>query len=75
MSVSQNNDQEINVWILFGFPASRNTPCVTKPKPFVWVTKWVDYSNKYGFGYQLSNQNVGVLFNEGTHLSLCDQRR
>ncbi|KAB5579645.1 hypothetical protein PHYPO_G00197370 [Pangasianodon hypophthalmus] len=55
--------------------ASRNTPCVTNTKPFVWVTKWVDYSNKYGFGYQLSNQNVGVLFNEGTHLSLCDQRR
>ncbi|XP_053361823.1 serine/threonine-protein kinase PLK3 isoform X1 [Clarias gariepinus] len=54
---------------------SRNNPCVTKPEPFVWVTKWVDYSNKYGFGYQLSNQNVGVLFNEGTHLSLCDQRR
>ncbi|XP_066536928.1 serine/threonine-protein kinase PLK3 [Hoplias malabaricus] len=59
-----------------GMPtASRNPPCLTKPKPFVWVTKWVDYSNKYGFGYQLSNQNVGVLFNEGTHLSLCDQRR
>ncbi|KAK2861065.1 hypothetical protein Q7C36_005231 [Tachysurus vachellii] len=55
--------------------ASKNGACVTKPKPFVWVTKWVDYSNKYGFGYQLSNQNVGVLFNEGTHLSLCDQRR
>ncbi|XP_046708507.1 serine/threonine-protein kinase PLK3 isoform X2 [Silurus meridionalis] len=55
--------------------ASTNTPCVSKPTPFVWVTKWVDYSNKYGFGYQLSNQNVGVLFNEGTHLSLCDQRR
>ncbi|XP_058250840.1 serine/threonine-protein kinase PLK3 isoform X2 [Hemibagrus wyckioides] len=55
--------------------ASKNKACVTKPKPFVWVTKWVDYSNKYGFGYQLSNQNVGVLFNEGTHLSLCDQRR
>uniref|UniRef100_A0A3B4DZQ9 Serine/threonine-protein kinase PLK n=1 Tax=Pygocentrus nattereri TaxID=42514 RepID=A0A3B4DZQ9_PYGNA len=54
---------------------TRNPPCLTKPKPFIWVTKWVDYSNKYGFGYQLSNQNVGVLFNEGTHLSLCDQRR
>uniref|UniRef100_A0AAR2L9N7 Serine/threonine-protein kinase PLK n=1 Tax=Pygocentrus nattereri TaxID=42514 RepID=A0AAR2L9N7_PYGNA len=53
--------------------ALRNPPCLTKPKPFIWVTKWVDYSNKYGFGYQLSNQNVGVLFNEGTHLSLCDQ--
>uniref|UniRef100_A0A671PWE1 Serine/threonine-protein kinase PLK n=1 Tax=Sinocyclocheilus anshuiensis TaxID=1608454 RepID=A0A671PWE1_9TELE len=55
--------------------ASRNPPCLSKTKPFIWVTKWVDYSNKYGFGYQLSNQNVGVLFNEGTHLSLCDQRR
>uniref|UniRef100_A0A8C1FLQ9 Serine/threonine-protein kinase PLK n=1 Tax=Cyprinus carpio carpio TaxID=630221 RepID=A0A8C1FLQ9_CYPCA len=52
-----------------------NPPCLSKTKPFIWVTKWVDYSNKYGFGYQLSNQNVGVLFNEGTHLSLCDQRR
>ncbi|KAJ8274341.1 hypothetical protein COCON_G00089660 [Conger conger] len=55
--------------------ASRNPPCPSRPKSFVWVTKWVDYSNKYGFGYQLSNQNIGVLFNEGTHLSLCDQRR
>ncbi|KAK2900819.1 hypothetical protein Q8A67_008934 [Cirrhinus molitorella] len=55
--------------------ASRNPPCLSKTKPFIWVTKWVDYSNKYGFGYQLSNHNVGVLFNEGTHLSLCDQRR
>ncbi|XP_030630323.1 serine/threonine-protein kinase PLK3 [Chanos chanos] len=55
--------------------ASKNPPCLSKPKPFIWVTKWVDYSNKYGFGYQLSNKNIGVLFNEGTHLSLCDQRR
>ncbi|KAG5847685.1 serine/threonine-protein kinase PLK3 [Anguilla anguilla] len=55
--------------------ASRNPPYLSRPKSFVWVTKWVDYSNKYGFGYQLSNQNIGVLFNEGTHLSLSDQRR
>uniref|UniRef100_A0A8C8CAF1 Serine/threonine-protein kinase PLK n=1 Tax=Oncorhynchus tshawytscha TaxID=74940 RepID=A0A8C8CAF1_ONCTS len=55
-------------------PATRNPPCLSRPKSFIWVTKWVDYSNKYGFGYQLSNQNIGVLFNEGTHLSLCDQR-
>uniref|UniRef100_A0A670XTK3 Serine/threonine-protein kinase PLK n=1 Tax=Pseudonaja textilis TaxID=8673 RepID=A0A670XTK3_PSETE len=37
---------------------------------FVWVSKWVDYSNKYGFGYQLSNHSIGVLFNDGTHMSL-----
>uniref|UniRef100_A0A674P0M0 Serine/threonine-protein kinase PLK n=1 Tax=Takifugu rubripes TaxID=31033 RepID=A0A674P0M0_TAKRU len=54
--------------------ANRNPPCLSRPQFFLWVTKWVDYSNKYGFGYQLSNQSVGVLFNEGTHLSLCDQR-
>uniref|UniRef100_A0A669CX90 Serine/threonine-protein kinase PLK n=1 Tax=Oreochromis niloticus TaxID=8128 RepID=A0A669CX90_ORENI len=54
---------------------NRNPPCLSSPQSFLWVTKWVDYSNKYGFGYQLSNQNVGVLFNEGTHLSLCDQRK
>lgn len=35
-----------------------------------WVTKWVDYSNKYGFGYQLADNTVGVLFNSGTHMSL-----
>uniref|UniRef100_A0A8C9XAE7 Serine/threonine-protein kinase PLK3 n=1 Tax=Sander lucioperca TaxID=283035 RepID=A0A8C9XAE7_SANLU len=47
----------------------------SRPQSFLWVTKWVDYSNKYGFGYQLSNQSIGVLFNEGTRLSLCDQRK
>uniref|UniRef100_A0A8D3CM52 polo kinase n=1 Tax=Scophthalmus maximus TaxID=52904 RepID=A0A8D3CM52_SCOMX len=56
-------------------PATRNPPCLSRPQSFLWVTKWVDYSNKYGFGYQLSNQSIGVLFNEGTHLSLCDQRK
>ena len=30
----------------------------------VWVRKWVDYSNKYGLGYQLSDGSVGVLFND-----------
>uniref|UniRef100_A0A8C2WIN9 Serine/threonine-protein kinase PLK n=1 Tax=Cyclopterus lumpus TaxID=8103 RepID=A0A8C2WIN9_CYCLU len=40
-----------------------------------WVTKWVDYSNKYGFGYQLSDYTVGVLFNNGTHMSLLPDRK
>ncbi|XP_034038858.1 serine/threonine-protein kinase PLK3 [Thalassophryne amazonica] len=55
--------------------ATRNPPCLSRPQSFLWVTKWVDYSNKYGFGYQLSNRSIGVLFNEGTHLSLCDKRK
>ncbi|BAO37892.1 Cell cycle serine/threonine-protein kinase cdc5/MSD2 [Kluyveromyces marxianus] len=37
------------------------------------VTKWVDYSNKHGFAYQLSTDDIGVLFNNGTTvLKLAD---
>ena len=36
----------------------------------LWVTKWVDYSNKYGFGFQLSDKSVGVLFNDTTRMLL-----
>ncbi|XP_064424621.1 serine/threonine-protein kinase PLK2 [Latimeria chalumnae] len=37
--------------------------------PLLWVIKWVDYSNKYGFGYQLSDSSTGVLLNDGTHIT------
>lgn len=37
-------------------------------QPLFWVSKWVDYSDKYGFGYQLCDEGVGVLFNDGTKL-------
>jgi len=32
----------------------------------VWVTKWVDYSSKYGLGYLLSDMSAGVFFNDST---------
>ncbi|ELT98162.1 hypothetical protein CAPTEDRAFT_160517 [Capitella teleta] len=38
--------------------------------PIFWVSKWVDYSDKYGLGYQLSDNSVGVLFNDSTRLIL-----
>lgn len=28
------------------------------------ISKWVDYSNKYGFSYQMNNDDIGVLFND-----------
>lgn len=35
------------------------------------ISKWVDYLNKYGFSYQLTNDDIGVLFNdENTFLKL-----
>jgi cell cycle serine/threonine-protein kinase CDC5/MSD2 len=39
----------------------------------VWVTRWVDYSNKYGLGYQLSNGTVGVLLNDLGRLLLVPE--
>ena len=36
----------------------------------LWISKWVDYSNKYGLGYQLSDGTVGVLFNDSTKMML-----
>lgn len=38
--------------------------------PVFWVSKWVDYSDKYGLGYQLCDTSVGVLFNDSTRLLL-----
>ena len=39
-------------------------------KKDVWVTKWVDYSNKYGLGYMLNNGLIGVYFNDNTKMLL-----
>ncbi|KAK3089007.1 hypothetical protein FSP39_000092 [Pinctada imbricata] len=41
----------------------------------VWVTKWVDYSNKYGFGFQLSNDVIGVLFNDTSRIVMSPDGR
>ncbi|KHJ89049.1 POLO box duplicated region [Oesophagostomum dentatum] len=38
--------------------------------PIFWVSKWVDYSDKYGIGYQLCDNSVGVLFNDSSKLVL-----
>lgn len=38
--------------------------------PFVWISKWVDYTDKYGVGYQLCDNSLGVFFNDVTHLIL-----
>lgn len=34
----------------------------------MWVTKWVDYSSKYGLGYLLSDLSAGVFFNDSTKI-------
>lgn len=59
----------------FPLPLADDLPKENLGSSFQWVTKWVDYSNKYGFGYQLSDHTVGVLFNNGTHMSLLADKR
>jgi len=38
----------------------------------VGVTKWLDYSNKYGLGYELASGALGVLFNDLSKLMLAE---
>ncbi len=46
-----------------------------KVVPMVWISKWVDYSDKYGFGYALCDESIGVVFNDLTKLlMLSDQQ-
>ena len=37
------------------------------------VSKFVDFSSKYGLGYKLSNGNYGVLFNDSTKIVTVSQ--
>ncbi|KAG7332635.1 hypothetical protein KOW79_004469 [Hemibagrus wyckioides] len=55
-------------------PTAEKLPKASGCSSMQWVTKWVDYSNKYGFGYQLADNTVGVLFNSGTHMSLLGDK-
>ncbi|KAI3645799.1 hypothetical protein MP228_008727 [Amoeboaphelidium protococcarum] len=50
----------------FGVPSSSS---ITAPK--VFISKWIDYSNKYGLGYQLTNGSIGVHFNDSSSIILA----
>ncbi|CAL1535570.1 unnamed protein product [Lymnaea stagnalis] len=53
---------------------SRNNPAPMTYE-ITWVTKWVDYSNKYGFGFQLSSDALGVLYNDTSRIILAPDGR
>lgn len=48
----------------------KDPPVSYLPLPLVWVSRWVDYSKKYGLGYKLSNGCSGVFFNDATKMLL-----
>nr|XP_056723604.1 serine/threonine-protein kinase PLK2-like [Euleptes europaea] len=55
--------------------AAQNPENQRRTGPVWMVTKWVDYSNKYGFGYLLTDRSTGVLLADGTHIALCPRRQ
>jgi polo-like kinase 1 len=39
-------------------------------QPMIWISCWVDYADKYGFGYALCDESIGVAFIDKTKLVL-----
>jgi hypothetical protein len=35
-----------------------------------YISKWIDYSNKYGIAYTLTNDIVGVYYNDNSKIAL-----
>lgn len=48
-----------------------NTPLVEEK---VFIVSWVDYCNKYGMGYALTDGSVGVYFNDSTSCVLSPDK-
>jgi cell cycle serine/threonine-protein kinase CDC5/MSD2 len=44
------------------------------PEEKVFIVSWVDYCNKYGMGYALTDGSVGVHFNDSTSLVLSPDK-
>lgn len=45
------------------------------PDPKVFIVSWVDYCNKYGMGYALTDGSVGVHFNDSTSIVLAPDKQ
>ncbi|RXW18558.1 hypothetical protein EST38_g7293 [Candolleomyces aberdarensis] len=45
------------------------------PDEKVFIVSWVDYCNKYGMGYALTDGSVGVHFNDSTSLVLSGDKQ
>ncbi|GJJ15054.1 hypothetical protein Clacol_009329 [Clathrus columnatus] len=43
--------------------------------PQVFIVSWVDYCNKYGMGYALTDGSVGVHFNDSTTMILAANKQ
>ncbi|KIY53253.1 Pkinase-domain-containing protein [Fistulina hepatica ATCC 64428] len=59
-------------WRVFADP--RADPSIPVPEERVFIVSWVDYCNKYGMGYALTDGSVGVHFNDSTSMVLSPDK-
>ena len=45
------------------------------PDERVFIVSWVDYCNKYGMGYALTDGSVGVHFNDSTTIVMSPDKQ
>jgi polo-like kinase 1 len=43
-------------------------------QPLLWISSWVDYSDKYGFAYKLCDGSIGIMFIDCTKLILMSDK-
>jgi len=53
----------------------RENVYLTQPKLQIpnFVSKWVDFTNRFGFIYKMADRSMGVLFNDTTKLGVSSQ--
>lgn len=56
-------------------PVNREEMSDPAAQPVIWISKWVDYSDKYGFGYQLNDDSSGVIFNDTTRVIMLSNKK
>ncbi|KAF8068666.1 kinase-like domain-containing protein [Lyophyllum atratum] len=56
------------------FREPREDASLPLPEEKVFIVSWVDYCNKYGMGYALTDGSVGVHFNDSTTLVLSPDK-
>jgi hypothetical protein len=59
----------------WAFPLISPSSSIVVEFPKVWISKWVDYSNKYGLGFQMTDGTVGVHFNDSTVIMMASDER
>jgi hypothetical protein len=47
---------------------------IEKPTSLLWISRWLDYTAKYGLSYQLSDGSMGIIFNDNTRMLLAPHK-